>query len=121
MDLNLKRLIDAAILPGPEIHLTSPIFSGDGDPDLGAVIVRSPEEVRRAVRYWAAEGFTSFKAYRWIRKEALAALIDEAHRLRLKVTAHLGSVTCREAAEMGIDNLEHGFGPCLTADGLSGT
>jgi len=120
MDLNLKRRIDAGSVPGPEIHLTSPFLSGEGDPFLGAKIVRDPEEARRAVRYWAAEGFTSFKAYQWISKDALAAIIDEAHRLKLPVTAHLRSVTCREAAEMGIDNLEHGFGPCIrrTADGL---
>jgi Amidohydrolase family len=47
-------------------------------------------------------------------------MIDEAHELRLPVTAHLRSVTCREAAELGIDNLEHAFGPCtrLTRDDL---
>lgn len=54
-------------------------------------------------------------------------MIDEAPRLELTVTAHLGggsgvapSMTCREAAEHGIDNLEHAFGPCtrLTKDDL---
>jgi len=119
-DLNLKRRIGSGVVAGPEIHLTSPFFSGPEDPSLGAKIVRDAEDLRRAMRYWAAEGFTSFKAYQWISKEALAALIEEAHRLKLPVTAHLRSVTCREAAEMGIDNLEHGFGPCInrTADGL---
>lgn len=120
MDLNLKRRIDAGAVPGPEIHLTSPFLSGHDDPYFGTKIVLDPEDARRAVRYWAAEGFTSFKVYQWISKDALAAIIDEAHRLKLPVTAHLRSVTCREAAEMGIDNLEHGFGPCInrTADGL---
>jgi imidazolonepropionase-like amidohydrolase len=114
MDLNLKRRIDAGAVPGPEIHLTSPYFSGEGDRAIGAMILHDPEEARRAVRYWAAEGFTSFKAYQWVPKEALAALIDEAHRLELPVTAHLRSVSCREVAEMGIDNIEHG---CIrTAD-----
>jgi imidazolonepropionase-like amidohydrolase len=120
MDLNLKRRIDAGTTPGPEIHLTSPYFSGEGDPVLGAMILRDPESARRAVRYWAAEGFTSFKAYQWIPKDVLAALIDEAHKLKLPVTAHLGSVSCLAAAQMGIDNLEHAFGPCIrrTADNL---
>jgi hypothetical protein len=47
-------------------------------------------------------------------------MIDEAHRLGLPVTAHLASVTCHDAAELGIDNLEHAFGPCIrrTADNL---
>jgi imidazolonepropionase-like amidohydrolase len=108
IDLNLKRRIDAGLLPGPEIYITSPYFSGEGDPFLGAMILKTPEEARRSVRYWAAEGFTWFKAYQWIQKDVLAALIDEAHRLGTRVTAHLRSVSCRDAADMGIDNIEHG-------------
>jgi imidazolonepropionase-like amidohydrolase len=112
VELNLKRRVDRGDVPGPEMHLTSPFFNGEGSPILMDKIVRDPEDARRAVRYWAAEGFTSFKVYQQISKDALAAIIVEAHRLGLPVTAHLGSVTCREAAELGIDNLEHGFGPC---------
>jgi hypothetical protein len=61
------------------------------------------------------------KAYDGLSKDALAATIEEAHALKVPVTAHLGvTVSCREAAELGIDNLEHGFGPCTgkTSDGL---
>ena len=112
VELNLKRRVDRGEMPGPEMHLTSPFFNGEASDFLPDVVVRDPEAARRAVRYWAAEGFTSFKAYQHISKDALAAIIGEAHRLGLPVTAHLGSVTCREAAELAIDNLEHGFGPC---------
>ena len=38
-----------------------------------------------------------------------AAAIDEAHKHGIKVTAHLCSVTFREAVALGIDNLEHGL------------
>ena len=55
-------------------------------------------------------GFTSFKAYQWVSKDVLAALIDEAHRMHLTVTAHLRSVSCAEAAAMRLDNIEHGCG-----------
>jgi imidazolonepropionase-like amidohydrolase len=112
VDLNVKRGIDRGTMPGPEMHLTGPFLNGEGGRFLTEKIVRDPEDGRRAVRYWAAEGFTSFKVYQQISKDALAAIIDEAHRLGLPVTAHLASVTCREAAEIGIDNLEHAFGPC---------
>jgi imidazolonepropionase-like amidohydrolase len=135
-DLNLKRRIDAGRVPGPELHLTGPFFTGEGSElledekvreFLEDKIVRGPEDARRAVRYWAEEGFTSFKATQDISKHALATIIDEAHRLGLTVTAHLGggtgvapSMTCREAVELGIDNLEHAFGPCtrVTKDNL---
>jgi hypothetical protein len=36
-------------------------------------------------------------------------VVEEAHKRRLKVTGHLCSVTYKEAAEIGIDNLEHGL------------
>jgi imidazolonepropionase-like amidohydrolase len=114
VDLNLKRSVDAGEVPGPEMHLTSPLMNGAVmNGFLGDKVVRNPEDARGFVRYWAAEGFTSFKAYQLLSRDALAAAIDEAHRLGLPVTAHLGSsVTCREAVELGIDNLEHAFGPC---------
>jgi hypothetical protein len=61
------------------------------------------------VDYWAGEGVTSFKAYMNITRAELKAAIDEAHKLHIKVTGHLCSVTYPEAVELGIDNLEHGF------------
>jgi enamidase len=72
-------------------------------------VVDTADEARRHVGYWADQGATSVKAYMQISRAALKAAIDEAHRRRLKVTAHLCSVTYAEAAELGIDNLEHGF------------
>jgi enamidase len=62
------------------------------------------------VNYWADEGATSFKLYTTITRAEAKAAIDAAHARGLKVTGHLCSVTYREAAELGIDNLEHGFG-----------
>ena len=61
------------------------------------------------VGYWAKQGFTSFKAYTHITREQLAAAVDEAHNLKLKIAAHLCSVTYREAASLGVDQIEHGF------------
>ena len=66
-------------------------------------------EARRQVAYWADMGATSFKAYMQISRAQLGAVVDEAHKRGLKVTGHLCSVTYAEAADLGIDNLEHGF------------
>ena len=46
-----------------------------------------------------------------ISRSSLKAAIEEGHRRGMKVTGHLCSVTFGEAADMGIDNLEHGFFP----------
>jgi enamidase len=61
------------------------------------------------VDYWADMGATSFKAYMHITRAQLSAALDQAHRRGMKLTGHLCSITYREAAELGIDNLEHGF------------
>ena len=61
------------------------------------------------VAYWAEEGATWFKAYTRISRAELGAAIEEAHRHGLRFTAHLCSVTFREAVDLGIDSLEHGF------------
>lgn len=68
-----------------------------------------PEHARATVEFWAAQGATSFKAYDHITRAELKAAIEAAHAKGLKITGHLCSVTYSEAAELGIDNLEHGF------------
>jgi imidazolonepropionase-like amidohydrolase len=71
--------------------------------------VTNAAEARAHVAYWADQGATSLKAYMQISRDALGGAISEAHNRGLKVTGHLCSVTYSEAADLGIDNLEHGF------------
>jgi imidazolonepropionase-like amidohydrolase len=61
------------------------------------------------VNYWADQGATSFKAYMNITRDELRAAVEEAHKRGLKVTGHLCSIGFKEAAQLGIDNLEHGL------------
>jgi imidazolonepropionase-like amidohydrolase len=108
-DLNLKRAIDAGQVPGPKMHVTGPYLNGPGLPILAVKALRGPEDARKMVEYWANEGVTHFKAYMQISSAELAAALDAAHARGIKVTGHLCSVTFREAADLGIDDLEHGF------------
>jgi imidazolonepropionase-like amidohydrolase len=108
-DFGIKHDIDAGKKPGPWIDATAPYLEGPG---LGLDQVHEltgPDDARRMVNFWADAGATSFKAYMHITRAELGAAIDEAHKRRMKVTGHLCSVTYREAAALGIDNLEHGF------------
>jgi imidazolonepropionase-like amidohydrolase len=108
-DLNLKREIDAGKLPGPHLDVTGPYLEGAGSYFLQMPNLTGPEDTRQLVDYWADRGVTSFKAYMNITRAELKAAIDAAHRRGLKVTGHLCSVTYKEAAALGIDDLEHGF------------
>lgn len=108
-DLNLKRDIDAGKMLGPEMDVTAPYMEGKGSIFPGMHELSGPAEAKAFVDFWTSQGCTSFKGYMFIDKPTLKAAIDEAHAKGLKVTGHLCAVTYREAAEMGIDQLEHGF------------
>ena len=108
MDLNMKLAIDRGQKAGPSIDATAPYLNGPNT-FIQMRTMKGPDDARRQVAYWADEGFTSFKAYMQITRAELGAAIDEVHKRGLKITAHLCSVTYAEAADLGIDNLEHGF------------
>ncbi|GMR13635.1 MAG: amidohydrolase family protein [Gemmatimonadota bacterium] len=108
-DINLKRSIDSGRVLGPTMDVTAPYLNGPGLPIAGVKALKGPEDAAVMVNYWAGEGSTSFKAYMQITRAELGSAVEAAHALDLKVTGHLCSVTYREAADLGIDNLEHGF------------
>ena len=110
-DIAIARSIEAGTRAGPWIDATAPYFEGPG---LNLIQVRELKDAADATReanFWADEGATSFKTYMHITRAELAAVIKVAHSRGIKVTGHLCSVTFREAADLGIDNLEHGFFP----------
>ena len=109
MDLNLRTAIDAGEIPGPHMDVTGPYLEGSRSRFMQMHKLRDAEDARATVDFWAKQGVTSFKAYMNITRAELKAAIDEAHRHGLKITGHLCAVTYPEAAELGIDNLEHGF------------
>ena len=108
-DIEMKKSIDAGKSVGPKMHITGPYLEGSPPPILQLHGIATPDEARTMVAFWAGQGATSFKAYNVITREELKAAIDEAHARKLKLTGHLCSVGFREAAALGIDNLEHGL------------
>ena len=108
-DLALKKLIDAVKMPGPKMHITGPYLEGVGSFTPQLHELSGPEDAVRLVNYWIDEGMSSFKAYMHITRAELGAAIKAAHARGIKVTGHLCSVGFSEAAELGIDDLEHGL------------
>ena len=108
-DLAIKKLIDKGEEPGPKLRITGPYIG-----DLFGILpqfhtLAGPEDAGRTVDYWAAEGVTSFKAFMDIKLDELKAAVEHAHAKGLTITGHLCAVGFREAAALGIDNLEHGI------------
>ncbi|HEV7674876.1 MAG TPA: amidohydrolase family protein [Candidatus Angelobacter sp.] len=108
-DLEIKKAVDAGKIPGPKINATGPYMEGEGIPLLQLHQLTGPDDASRTVEYWVAEGARSFKVYNYITRAELKAVIDTAHKHGIKVTGHLCSIGFREAAELGIDDLEHGL------------
>src|SRR5919201_93568 len=108
-DLEVKRAIDSGKAPGPTIWISGPYLEGENSFALQMHALRDPDDARKFVNFWADQGATSFKAYNTLTRAELGAAIEAAHKRGLKVTAHLCSIGFREAAQLGIDDLEHGL------------
>lgn len=108
-DLELRDRIARGEAIGPDYHLTAPYVDGRGTGIAQLHGVKNPADAARMIEYWAAEGFTSVKLYVSLPAAEMETAIQTAHQHDLQVTGHIGRVSYREAAALGIDNLEHGF------------
>ncbi|HEU4670045.1 MAG TPA: amidohydrolase family protein [Dyella sp.] len=108
-DLELKKAIDAGLIPGPKMHTTGPYLEGKGSFTPQMHELTGADDARATVEYWMDEGATSFKAYMHITRAELSAAIAAAHARHIIVTGHLCSIGFTEAADLGIDDLEHGL------------
>jgi imidazolonepropionase-like amidohydrolase len=108
-DLELKKQIDAGKMAGPKMHVTGPYLEGAGSWALQMHQLSGPDDAVKTVNFWLDQGVDNFKAYMFITRAELGAAIQAAHKRGAKVTGHLCAVTFREAADLGIDDLEHSF------------
>jgi imidazolonepropionase-like amidohydrolase len=115
-DLAIKRLVGEGKMIGPEMDVTAPYIEEQGYDIPALNTVKGPEDAMATVKFWADRGCTSFKMYVHATRADMAAVVKEAHKRHLKVTGHIGAVSYHEAAEIGIDDLEHGFMACSDFD-----
>ncbi|MEW5825487.1 MAG: amidohydrolase family protein [Candidatus Bipolaricaulota bacterium] len=112
LTLSIRDGLRDGSLLGPELFGAGAIL--DGVPPLIPLIshgVATPDEARDAVQRQAAAGFDVIKVYSTLKVEVFRAIVDEAHRLGLRVAGHVpDSVPIEDAAAMGLDSSEHFFG-----------
>lgn len=103
-DLTIRNSIDSGLLVGPDYDLSIFVFGRD----VLGYLEKDVDGVREAVRFWVNRGFTSVKAHS-VSGGKLEAIIDEAHKMGVKVTADLGQFikNHREGIDFDIDQLEH--------------
>ena len=102
-DQALKKAIDSGKVAGPKIHLSSPYINRES----GKLI--SAEKVTAVINDLADQGITSLKVYDNVTAAELGPIVEAAHKRGLKVTGHVCAMGFVEAAQAGIDNLEHGL------------
>ena len=110
---HLRRLTAVLLLalwalPAPFHAQRAPIGAASAD-FVQMTALDTAAAATRHVDYWADAGATSLKACMQVSRAALGAAVQAGHARGLKITGHLCSVTYTEAAQLGIDNLEHGF------------
>jgi imidazolonepropionase-like amidohydrolase len=108
-DLEIKHKIENGESPGPKIHATGPYLEGTGSWVLQAHKLTGPDDTTKTVNFWLDQGVDNFKIYNFVTADELSAAIKAAHKRGAKVTGHLCSIGFRQAAELGIDDLEHGL------------
>ena len=139
IDVSLRNAIAKGLVVGPRMLVATNGIGATGghfddsagfreglfgpDPDFTDGIADGPDAIRKAVRYEVKNGADVIKAAvsggvlsmadevdtPQFTPAEMAALVDESHRLRKKVSVHChGDQAGREAIEAGADSIEHG-------------
>jgi imidazolonepropionase-like amidohydrolase len=115
-DVNIKTMINEGKYIGPDMDATAPYIERAGFDIPSMNLIKDSKEAGTSVGFWADKGCTSYKMYMHATRDDMKAVVTEAHKRNLKVTGHICAVTYREAADIGIDDLEHGFFPSSDFD-----
>ncbi|HEX9982444.1 MAG TPA: amidohydrolase family protein [Thermoanaerobaculia bacterium] len=137
VDVDVKRAINAGVIPGPRMIVSGRAMSTTGgygpsgySPEItyprGVQIVDGVEGARKAVREQIGNGVDWIKVYAdrgyFFAKDGtlssipnfttdeMKAIVDEAHRQRRKVAAHaMARPGLTIALDAGVDSIEHGL------------
>jgi imidazolonepropionase-like amidohydrolase len=125
-DVALRDAISQGLAEGPRMQVATRAIAAVGQynpfgisPDLpnfptGAQMVSGVEEARRAAREQIGHGADLIKVYAdWqyptLTVEEMRVIVEEAHKLKLKVAAHATTPEgIKNALMAGVDSIEHG-------------
>ncbi|WAC12685.1 amidohydrolase family protein [Dyadobacter pollutisoli] len=129
LDLEVRNAIERGDFPGPRMVVSGPIISAMDGQLYGMPVkefdkysskeysmVSGVEEAAKAVKEHIARGvdvikITAIGNRLVLTLEEMKAIVQAAHRERVKVTAHCERDWAVHAAiEAGVDGLEHGYG-----------
>ena len=104
----LIQRIDSGVIAGPRITRTGFIEGKSPYSSNNGILVNSQQEAIDAARWYAARGFWAIKSYNSMTPAWVPAMVEEAHRLGLKVVGHIPAFTNADAMiGAGFDELTH--------------
>jgi len=114
--LSIRERINKGEVAGPRVFVSGPWIahlSGTAAGDamqvgFGGLSINTPAEAAQATETLAAAGVDHIKAHSGLTLEDYKAIVDVAHRHRLRVYAHVyAEQDVRHALEAGVDVLQH--------------
>jgi imidazolonepropionase-like amidohydrolase len=108
-DIGLQNRINSGRFIGPRYFHSGPYVEGSPVTVRWMNPVVTPEEARLKIDQLLRNGATSVKIYAAMKGEVLRAAIAHGHAHGVKVIAHIGAVSYKEAMALGIDELFHGI------------
>ena len=128
-DVALNRAITEGLIPGPRMRCSGPGLSTYGGQMPGTIfkhqdliedeyrVIKNPLDAADAVRENVTQGATVIKIFAnntpnrtMLSIDEIKAVVDEAHRYDIRVTAHATSDKSAYNALMGgVDAIEHGY------------
>jgi len=97
--------------PSPEIYLASAVVDGSPPVWPGSIVVKKPDDARRAVHEIKAGRADFIKVCSRIPREAYFALADEAKKQHIDFEGHVpDAITAQEASAAGQRTMEHLLG-----------
>jgi len=128
-DVALSRAINEGLLPGPRMRCSGPGLSTYGGQMPGTIfkhqdlikdeyrVIKNPLDAADAVRENITQGASVIKIFAnntpnrtMLTVDEIKAIVEEAHRYDIRVTAHATSDKAAYNAVMGgVDGIEHGY------------
>jgi len=118
----VREAINSGRGVGPRLLLAG-IVDGSGRIALGVARVDTPEQAREWVHRYHDAGFNQIKIYSSVKRENLAVVTAEAHKLGLTVTGHIPEgLTGYDGVDAGMDQINHiSYVVQMMAPGIGGT
>ncbi|HJT17052.1 MAG TPA: amidohydrolase family protein [Thermoanaerobaculia bacterium] len=105
--VKLRDMVRAGKVVGPHI-ITAGRIINDGRLDAEPFVqLRDADAIRREIQWQKKAGVDLIKIYAALPPDLVKVAIDEAHAQHLPIIGHMQATSWLQAAEMGIDGVEH--------------